>query len=643
MLRRLLPTLVALGCGLLALGWGLVSLQRIFLQEREDARAQVHSRREALEHFATQTLRMTLPLHFEARLPALHDAAGDPLVPADGFYLLFGGKQMLPRSTRPRPGTQTPVRDAYFVLDASLRNASPTARWEQRLPVTIVADTTADEWEHPLAGPLMEGAMAGLWEPRLSRLRAAEAALSQRGGRGASKRVEDMLRFHADHPLPASQELLFLLLAAERLQRGSATEPLVRALLREGLPEDFGGFARASGLQRDLLRARPHLTQPDFDFLHERIVQLSANLGEPFSDFVDRATEISPGRMVIPDDLAGPVLLGEQWFLTSRNGAVYGIAVNMEDLLRPIAEDLRARQLLDADGLLRLKPGSGMQPVRQVRVLADMPQWARAEADIDARYGLKTALVAVCGALALAIFVLSVVSQQRKYRFLELKSDFVATVSHELRTPLASIRLLGETLERKLAQAPEVRDYPTRIVQAADGLHFLVENILSFNRIDKGRWKLRTSHVRLEELVNPLRDDLASATNVPVELTTDVGDAELEADPSLLRLLFSNLGRNACAYNRRSPVVISVSAQQIPGHFCTVLFSDNGVGIPASEWENVFQDFYRLTQAGMEVHGSGLGLALCRKIMKLHGGDIHVVTSGPEGTTFALNFHELPR
>jgi signal transduction histidine kinase len=74
-----------------------------------------------------------------------------------------------------------------------------------------------------------------------------------------------------------------------------------------------------------------------------------------------------------------------------------------------------------------------------------------------------------------------------------------------------------------------------------------------------------------------------------------------------------------------------------------VLFSDNGVGIPASEWENVFQDFYRLTQAGMEVHGSGLGLALCRKIMKLHGGDIHVVTSGPEGTTFALNFHELPR
>jgi two-component system sensor histidine kinase SenX3 len=235
------------------------------------------------------------------------------------------------------------------------------------------------------------------------------------------------------------------------------------------------------------------------------------------------------------------------------------------------------------------------------------------------------------------------VSQQRKYRFLELKSDFVATVSHELRTPLASIRLLGETLERKLAQAPEVRDYPARIVQAADGLHFLVENILSFNRIDKGRWKLRTSRVRLEELVNPLRDDLASATTVQVDLVTDVGDAELEADPSLLRLLFANLGRNACAYNRRSPVHISVTAQTIPGHGCTVLFSDNGVGIPEDEWENVFQDFYRLTQPGPEVHGSGLGLALCRKIMRLHGGDIQVANSSHKGTTFALTFHESYR
>jgi two-component system, OmpR family, sensor histidine kinase SenX3 len=234
------------------------------------------------------------------------------------------------------------------------------------------------------------------------------------------------------------------------------------------------------------------------------------------------------------------------------------------------------------------------------------------------------------------------VAQHGRYRYVELKSDFVATVSHELRTPLASIRLLAETLERKLSRAPEMGDYPARIIQAADGLHFLVENILSFNRIDKGRWKPKPARVRLEELVGMLRSDLVDSTSVPVRLTADVGDVELEVDPSLLRLLLSNLARNACAYNRRNPVELSLRAYPHAGHGCVVLFGDNGIGIPESEWENVFRDFYRLGSQGTEVHGSGLGLALCRKIMALHRGRISIDSSGPQGTTFSLFFPESP-
>ncbi|MFP2904357.1 sensor histidine kinase [Pyxidicoccus sp. 3LFB2] len=491
-----------------------------------------------------------------------------------------------------------------------------------------------DAWKKPLPAPLVDRTMASRWARRLALLQSAEAALSATGGRSSMGRVEAMLRFHADNPLPPSQELLFLLIAAEQLQRGRNTEDLVRALLREGLSEEYGGFARASGLQRDLLRARPRLTQVDFDFLHKRIVQLSTSLGEPFHDFVERANEVSTGGLAIPQDLSEPVLMGEQWYLTSRKEAVYGIAVNMEDLLRPIAEDLRARQLLDADGVLRLKPGSGLQPVRTVQVLADMPQWARAEADIEARYGLKTALVAVCGALALAIFALSVVSQQRKYRFLELKSDFVATVSHELRTPLASIRLLAETLEWRLAEGTDARDYPARIVRETDGLNFLVENLLSFNRIDKGRWVPRLEPVRLDELVSLLRRDLEAWSKVPVELEAEVGEQTFRADAQLLRLLLSNLARNACAYNKRTPVRLRIEA--LPGG--RVRFSDNGIGIPQAQWETAFEEFVRLPGQGRDVPGSGLGLALCRRIMRLHGGSLRVAASSPEGTTFELAF-----
>ncbi|MFY2561566.1 sensor histidine kinase [Corallococcus terminator] len=609
MLRRLLPTLIALGCGLLALGWGLVSLQRIFTREREDAHAQVRSRRDALAHAATESLRQVLARQLEEQVFAIHAAVDNPLAPGEGFYLQFRGHQFLPRLTHPLPGQDMPARALYEMLSDHLRGSVHT-----------------------------EG-----WEPRLARLRAAQAALVAGETRRATALVEELLRHHTRQTLPAEQELPFLLLAVEHLQRGPVTTPLIRALLREGLPEEFGGISRGAGLQRDLLRARSRFSQADFDFLQARIVRLSAALGEPTRDFLERSGEAGAGMLVMPEGLVEPTLLGEQWYVEPRGEVLYGIAVDIPALLIPITQDMRTRGLFGADGRVRLQTDRPAIPAREIPLLVELPEWARAEVDIEARYGLKTLLVAVCGALAAAIVALALVSQQRKYRFLELKSDFVATVSHELRTPLASIRLLGETLERKLAHTPEVRDYPARIVQAADGLHFLVENILSFNRIDKGRWTLRSSRVRLEELVNPLRDDLASATSVPVELTTDMDDAELEADPSLLRLLFSNLGRNACAYNQRNPVRISVSARMFEGHGCTMLFRDNGVGIPESEWENVFQDFYRLTPPGQEVHGSGLGLALCRKIMKLHHGDIQVASSTPEGTTFALTFHEPRR
>lgn len=402
-------------------------------------------------------------------------------------------------------------------------------------------------------------------------------------------------------------------------------------------------MAQGAGLQRDLLRECQRFTQPDFDFLYRRILELSAALGEPSDAFQARVAELGTGALVVPAQLSEPTLFGQRWYMEQDGEIVRGIAVEPEKLLSAITQEMRQRELLGSEDQVRLSRISAVQPLSSLKLEADIPRWAAEEAAISQRYGLKTLLVAICGALAVAIAALAGLAQHRKYRFLELKSDFVATVSHELRTPLASIRLLAETLELRAGGSPEVRDYPARIIQAADGLHFLVENILSFNRIDKGRWSPQLSLVRLEELIGTLRTDLSGAARVPVQLTADVEDVELWADPSLLRLLLSNLGRNACAYNRRNPVELSVRAHVTPGHGCTVLFGDNGIGIPESEWENVFQDFYRLTPPGQEVHGSGLGLALCRRIMHVHGGQIRVAASSPQGTTFALTFPEPHR
>jgi signal transduction histidine kinase len=381
-------------------------------------------------------------------------------------------------------------------------------------------------------------------------------------------------------------------------------------------------------------------------------VKVSHALGEPAEDFQSRGREAGAGDIFIPEGLTGPTLLGQRWYVApallnkSRNAppepGVAGIAVELEPLLAELAAEMRARGHFGPEGRVLLPSTSDwVLPLDTLRLEVSVPQWRAAEEAIEQRHGLKTLLVATCGALAVAIGVLAVVAQRGRYRYVELKNDFVATVSHELRTPLASIRLMAETLERKLSQAPpDTRAYPERILQAADGLSFLVENILSFNRIDKGRWRPRPSPVKLEELVGMLRADLRDSVTVPVQLTSEVGEAQIEADPSLIRLLLANLARNACAYNRRSPVELSLRAYPSGHNGCVVMFSDNGIGIPPSEWENVFRDFHRLDSNGPEVHGSGLGLALCRKIMTLHGGRISVENSSPEGTTFCLLFPE---
>ncbi|MBM7115477.1 sensor histidine kinase [Archangium primigenium] len=612
MLRRLLPTLLALGCGLLALFWGLWSLQRLFIQERADARAQLRISREALEEYATQSLRHTLGRQLETDLPAIHAAMGDPLAPGEGYFLRFRELQFLPRATRPVEGASTPARRHYRALVEALdTGTSPDAAWGERL----------------------------------TRLREARAALDKNPARAETLATE-LLRYHAEHPLPLERELPFLLVLLERLAHGPTTPTLVRALLREGLPEDFGGIARSAGLQRDLLRSRSRLTAPDFEFLRAHTTRVSAMLGEPFEDFLARAREADAGMLVLPGAIVGPTLYGERWYVEPREDVVRGIAVDLDALLDALSQELRAKGHFGVEGRVWLKTPDAMLPLEDLRLGVSVPQWTRAEEAIEERYGLKTLLVGTCGLLAVAIGVMAVVAQRGRYRYIELKSDFVATVSHELRTPLASIRLMAETLERKLAQAPpETRAYPERIVQAADGLGFLVENILSFNRIDKGRWTLRRSPVRWEELASMLRADLQDGGGaVPVHFTSDTGDARVDADPALLRLLLANLVRNARAYNRRSPVELRLRAyaSQGEGQDVVVFFEDNGIGIPEGEWENVFHDFYRLDAEGSLAHGSGLGLALCRKIMALHGGRISIETSGPQGTTFCLRFPPSP-
>ena len=321
-----------------------------------------------------------------------------------------------------------------------------------------------------------------------------------------------------------------------------------------------------------------------------------------------------------------------------REESVRGIRVALGSQLAQVVEEMQSEKLLRAGDRIELRiPKEGQVLLRELALEVISPAAEVAREEIEERYLLKLATLALSAGMGLAIAFLGLALQRRRQRILELKSHFVAGVSHELRTPLASMRVLTETLAKRVKGVKGVNDYPERLLRDIDGMTFLVENILSFHRLTKGRWEPRQELVNLGELVGRACDDAREHTATPVEVNADLDAISLRGDPELLQLLFRNLAANAVAYNKRDTAELRVSAEVKQGKGLEVLFGDNGVGIADSDRKEAFTDFYRGTSSSM-ARGSGLGLGLCRRIMELHGGSISIDSTGPTGTVFRLKF-----
>jgi signal transduction histidine kinase len=465
----------------------------------------------------------------------------------------------------------------------------------------------------------------------------------RRGGRfNIERSFKSLLRHRARYVIDSRLDLPSMLAAIDKLSERGANPELLSALLRDGLRE--GGIILIEGLQPALLRRRERFTADDFDFLASRVLQLSELAGVDSDDFRARAQEPPSRPFAVPRTLVLPSLLqGGTWYARSDgSGRIVGAAVDAAALIAEIDAQMRERALIEPEDFLELPElVDDSVPVATLPMTITAPRFAERIVDAHENFRVKSLSLVGSVGLALVIVVLSVVLASRKQRFVELKNDFVATVSHELRTPLASLRLMAETVERRTAGFAAARDYPTRMVREIDELAFLVENILSFNRIDKGRWRPRRERVDLQALVEHVANDLAPFTSKPLHVRArGLEGVVVRGDPELLRLLFHNLGKNACAYCERDQVEIEVSAVHATGWLrrgLTVLVRDNGIGIPRREHRRIFGDFYR-GHRNPGARGSGLGLAICRKTMAAHGGRIRIAASSAAGTTFALDF-----
>jgi signal transduction histidine kinase len=221
----------------------------------------------------------------------------------------------------------------------------------------------------------------------------------------------------------------------------------------------------------------------------------------------------------------------------------------------------------------------------------------------------------------------------------QTRRQFFADISHELRTPLTVIRGETQFALRGVDKAPEAyKDALQRILQQAEQLSRLVDDLLFIARSDAGTTRLERRAVALDQLVRQVCLDaqtLAHAKGITIAFQSDLTEAVVSGDQGRLRQLFLILLDNAVRYSQPASQ-IAVFMHPTP-HGVSVQVRDTGMGIPPEDVERIFERFYRGDQAAtLHSDGLGLGLPVAKAIVEAHDGEMTVDSRLDQGTIIAV-------
>ncbi len=217
----------------------------------------------------------------------------------------------------------------------------------------------------------------------------------------------------------------------------------------------------------------------------------------------------------------------------------------------------------------------------------------------------------------------------------QLQDDFLAAISHDIHTPLGFIKGYTTSLLRADAQWDEdtQREFLMIVDEEADRLVRILDRLLDSARLQQGMLPMDFQPVRLEALIRDVA--LRMQTRVPaLRITLDLAEAPpIQADSVRLGQVLENLFDNALKHAPGSPV--KVILQVFPDRQ-TIIFADEGPGISPQHLPFLFERFYRVPGESA-ARGTGLGLFICREIVRAHGGQISVETSPGKGTAFRID------
>jgi signal transduction histidine kinase len=342
---------------------------------------------------------------------------------------------------------------------------------------------------------------------------------------------------------------------------------------------------------------------------------------------------LSSGHAIPGDTRLQLTGIGDVWKLTPRGGRVIAL-YSTDTILKSTPRD----------GAFALTPPGRPLPAHgEVDTAASLPGWQLSLAAAvpglwDGGVRGRTASYLWIGFLTIAAMgVLAVAAGQlvrREMRIAHLKTDLVAAVSHELKTPLASMKLLVESLLSGAQFEPQrTREYLQMVARENSRLSRLIDNFLTFSRMERNRGKFQLARCRPEEVVRAAMESIGD--RYAVELDVEANLPALYADEDALVTVLLNLLDNAYKYSGDDRRIV-LRVRRVEGRVCFAV-EDNGIGIAEKDQKRIFRRFFQVDRSlARQAGGVGLGLSIVEYIVKAHGGEISVVSRPGAGSTFSI-------